>query len=62
MNEELKEAAEFFEVNCEEFEDEDYSFRPDVNFAPGETYSPKVYPHSMALKSPFTTLSISADC
>lgn len=38
MDEELEEAASFFEVDEEEFDKEDYSFRPDMNFRQGDTY------------------------
>lgn len=41
MDEKLKKAARTF-VYSDEIHDEDYSFRPDVKFLPGMTYTPRV--------------------
>lgn len=44
MDNKLKEAARYFEYDPEEVEKEDYSFRKDVTFWPGNTYDIKVLP------------------
>lgn len=41
MDEKLKEAAYNLEVDNEEVDQEDYAFRPDSIFHPGNTYEPK---------------------
>lgn len=39
----LKDAATYFEYDVNEVEKEDYKFRPDVTFWPGNTYDVKVW-------------------
>ncbi|GMH07369.1 hypothetical protein Nepgr_009209 [Nepenthes gracilis] len=41
MEGKLKKAAAYFEFNPEEIEQDDYTFRPDMNFQWGMTYEPK---------------------
>ncbi|XAR58908.1 hypothetical protein NMG60_11014486 [Bertholletia excelsa] len=41
MGGKLKEAAKYFEYDSEEVEREDYTFRPDINFPRGTTYTTK---------------------
>ncbi|OWM87375.1 hypothetical protein CDL15_Pgr022486 [Punica granatum] len=38
MDDKLKREATYFEYNSDECDEEDYSFRPDMNFQPGMTY------------------------
>lgn len=42
MDNKLKREATYFEYDSEECDQEDYSFRPDMNFQPGTTYEVKV--------------------
>ena len=42
MDEKLKKEATNFEVNPEEFVQEDYCFRPDVSYNTGVKYTPRV--------------------
>lgn len=41
LDDKLKRAATNFQVS-DEIENEDYTFRPDVTFIPGSTYTPRV--------------------
>ncbi|KAK4794014.1 hypothetical protein SAY86_012008 [Trapa natans] len=41
MDNKLKREATYFEYDSEECDEEDYSFRPDMNFQPGTTYDVK---------------------
>lgn len=42
MEKKLNDAAKYFEFNPDEINQEDYTFRTDMNFKPGVTYNPEV--------------------